>query len=244
MLRDAHLVATGHRHAVVQHQAGADVRPLPGVVQRVEERHRPDQVRREPGEQQAALLERLLDQPEVEHLEVAEAAVHELRRPAAGAAGEVALLDEGRGESAGDGVQRRTGTHDARADHQNVEVRGPVLTGGRHRVEGLGAGAGSEVGGQAHAASLSGSCDPAVSSAQAEGADPGSRGEAVQHETDGRQQREQPEDDARARRRATAAPRSPTAARRAAARPASPRARSARPQDRPVGCRSSSAAAR
>jgi hypothetical protein len=42
------------------------------VGERVEERHRPDQVRRQPGEQQPALLERLADQPEVEHLEVAQ----------------------------------------------------------------------------------------------------------------------------------------------------------------------------
>ena len=42
---------------VVQRQAGADVRAAPRRGgQRVEERHRPDQVRGEPGEQQAALL--------------------------------------------------------------------------------------------------------------------------------------------------------------------------------------------
>ena len=83
----AHLVLPEHRHRVVERQPGADVRPLPAAVQRVEERHRPDQVRREPGEQQAALLQRLLDQPEVEHLEVAQAAVDQLAAAAAGARG-------------------------------------------------------------------------------------------------------------------------------------------------------------
>ena len=74
-----------HRHRVVQREPGADVGPLPGLVQRVEERHRPDQVRREPGQQQAALLQRLADQPEVEHLEVAQPAVDQLAAAAAGA---------------------------------------------------------------------------------------------------------------------------------------------------------------
>ena len=80
---------------VVEQQPGADVRPLPPAVgQRVEERHRAHQVRRQPGEQQAALLQRLADQAEVEHLEVAQAAVDQLAAAAAGAAGQVALLQQ------------------------------------------------------------------------------------------------------------------------------------------------------
>ena len=110
------------RHGVVQGQPGADVRPLVGVVQRVEERHRPDQVRRQPGQQQAALLEGLLDQREVEHLQVAQAAVHELAAAAAGAAGQVALLDQAGAQPAGHGVEGHAGADDAAADHQHVEL--------------------------------------------------------------------------------------------------------------------------
>src|SRR3712207_7570639 len=44
---------------------------------------------------QVALVQRLADQPEVELLEVAQAAVEELGRAGGGAAGEVAGLDEG-----------------------------------------------------------------------------------------------------------------------------------------------------
>ncbi len=151
-----HLVLAGHRHAVVQHEPCADVRPLPGVVQRVEEGHRPHQVRRDPGEQQAAFLECFLDQAEVEHLQVAQSAVHQLRGPAARAAGEVALLDEGGGESARDRVQRRTRPDDACPHDQHVEVRAAGRPGSRHRVESLRARARSEVSCQAHAPSLSG----------------------------------------------------------------------------------------
>ena len=66
-------------HRVVQHEPRADVRPLDDLpVQRVEERHRPHQVRREPGNQQVALPQRLPDQLEVALLQVAEAAVDQL----------------------------------------------------------------------------------------------------------------------------------------------------------------------
>src|SRR5680860_154342 len=126
-----------------------DVRPLPGVVQRVEERHGTHQVWRDPGEQQAALLQRFPDQPEVEHLEVAKAAVHQLRRAGGSAAGEVALLYEGGGEPAGDGVERRTRTDDTGPDHEHVQLTG------LHGVEGFRARTGSEISRQRHANSLS-----------------------------------------------------------------------------------------
>ena len=63
VLGHAHVVLAGHRHArrtapARRRRTGRSQR----VVQRVEERHRPDQVRGEPGQQQAALLERLADQ--------------------------------------------------------------------------------------------------------------------------------------------------------------------------------------
>ena len=68
---------------VVEHQPGADVRALPVLGQRQQERHRRDQVRRQHVEQQPALAQRLADEPEVLLLEVAQAAVDELARPRA-----------------------------------------------------------------------------------------------------------------------------------------------------------------
>ena len=140
------------RHGVVQDQSGADVGPLVGVVQRVEERHRPDQVRRQPGQQQAALLEGFLDQREVEHLQVAQAPVHELAAAAARAAGQVALLDQAGAQPAGHGVQGHAGTGDAAADHQHVELL--VGRGRGQHSQGLVAGGGAERAGLRHAAIL------------------------------------------------------------------------------------------
>ena len=125
VLGHAHVVPAGHRHRVVERDAGADVGALPRVLERVEERHRPDQVRREPGEQQAALLQRLLDQPEVEHLEVAQAAVHQLGRARRRAGGEVALLDQPDLEPARHRVERRSDADDPAADDQHVELPDP-----------------------------------------------------------------------------------------------------------------------
>ena len=105
--RHAHLVLAEHRQRVVQREPGADVGPLPPAVgQRVEERHRPDQVRGQPGQQQPALLQRLAHQPEVEHLEVAQPAVDELAAATAGAAGQVALLEQTGVQAAGHRVER------------------------------------------------------------------------------------------------------------------------------------------
>ena len=125
VLGHAHVVLPGHRHGVVQREPGADVGALPHLVgQRVEERHRPDQVRREPGQQQAALLEGLPDQAEVEHLEVAQPAVDELAAAAAGAAGQVALLDQPGRQAAGHGVEGHPGADHSPADDQDVELLG------------------------------------------------------------------------------------------------------------------------
>ena len=108
---------------VVEQQPGADVGPLPAAVgQRVEERHRPHQVRRQPVEQQPALLERLADQAEVEHLEVAQPAVDQLAAAAAGAAGQVALLQQAGAEPAGHRVERDARADDTAADDEDVEL--------------------------------------------------------------------------------------------------------------------------
>jgi hypothetical protein len=90
----------------------------------VEERHRPDQVWRQPVEEEAALLERLSHQAEVEHLEVAEPAVDQLAAAAAGAAGQVALLHESGGQAAGDRVEGDAGADDTAADDEHVELVG------------------------------------------------------------------------------------------------------------------------
>ena len=71
--------AGGVGHRVVERDPGADVGPLPHpMLQRVQERDRPHQVRGDAVKQQPALAQRLVDQPEVEHLQVAQAAVDQL----------------------------------------------------------------------------------------------------------------------------------------------------------------------
>ena len=109
-------------HRVVQRQAGGHVRPLPPVVgQRIEERNRLDQVRGQPGRHQLPLAQRLAHQAELELLQIAQAAVEQLGRPARGSGGEVARLDQSHGQPTGGRVERRTGAGDAAADHDDVE---------------------------------------------------------------------------------------------------------------------------
>ena len=80
-----------------------------------------DQVRREL-DHQLALEQRLADQPEVEVLQVAQPAVDELRRAAAGPRGEVGLLDERHAVAARGRVERHAGAGDPAADHDDVEL--------------------------------------------------------------------------------------------------------------------------
>ena len=77
----------------------------------------------------AALVQRLVDQAEVAVLEVAQAAVDQLGRHAAGAGGEVALVDEGDAQAAQGGVEGDAGAGDAAAEDE--QVKGPV----RERVD-------------------------------------------------------------------------------------------------------------
>ena len=129
----AHLVLAEHRHRVVEGQAGADVRALPATMgERVEERHRTHEVRRQPGEQQPSLRQRLAHQTEVQHLQVAQAAMDELAAAAAGAAGQVALLQETGVEPTGDRVERGAGTDHTPADHEDIKLRGVLACRG-HR---------------------------------------------------------------------------------------------------------------
>jgi hypothetical protein len=78
---------------------------------------------------QPALLERFGDETEVEHLEVAQAAVHQLARAAGGAGREIARLDQTDRESAGRGVEGRAAADHSAADDEDVE------RGRRHRIE-------------------------------------------------------------------------------------------------------------
>ena len=96
------------------------------------ERQRPDQVRRQL-DHQLALEQRLAHQAEVEVLQVAQAAVDELRRAAAGARGEVGLLDQRHAVAARGRVERHPGAGDPAADHQHVEVLGRPGPRGRAR---------------------------------------------------------------------------------------------------------------
>ena len=121
--------APGALHRVIDHQAGAHVRPLHDLpVQRIEERHRPDQVRREPGDEQVAFPQRLPHQLEVALLQVPQAAVDQLARPARRAGGEVTGLDQTHPQAPGRGVQRGPRAGDAAAHHQDIErARGQLL---------------------------------------------------------------------------------------------------------------------
>jgi len=94
------------------------------VDQRVDERHRLDQVRRELLDQQPALLQRLRHQAEVEHLQVAQAAVDELAGAAGGPGGEVAGLDEADAQPAGGRVERAPGADDARNESRSTSSNG------------------------------------------------------------------------------------------------------------------------
>ena len=85
------------------------------------ERQRLHEVRGELHEQRA-LEQRLAHQPEVEVLEVAKAAMDQLRRAARGAGGEVRLLHERHAVAARRGVQGDPRAGDAAAHHDEVEV--------------------------------------------------------------------------------------------------------------------------
>ena len=79
------------------------------------------QMRRDLLEQQAALVQRLAHEADVEMLEVAQTAVDQLARAARRAGGEVALLDQSHGQAAARRVQGDAAAGHAAADHEDVE---------------------------------------------------------------------------------------------------------------------------
>ena len=110
------------RHDVVEVQADADLAFWPRAVEGGDdERQRMDDVRRE-RDHQLALEQRLADEPEVEVLQVAQAAVDELGGAARRAGGEVRALDEGHAVATRGGVQRHAGARDPAADDDDVEL--------------------------------------------------------------------------------------------------------------------------
>ena len=117
---------------VVEHQAGGDVRAFPPPLgQRVEKRQRLDQMRRQRGQRQLALEERLTHQAEFQLLEVTQPAVKHLRGPTRRAGGEVTGFHQRDFQPAGGGVQRCSGTHHAAADDHDVELLAAETVPGR-----------------------------------------------------------------------------------------------------------------
>jgi len=120
--------ASGVREDVVEQHAGAHVEAFGDAFgQRVEKPHRLDQMRGQPLQQQPAFSEGLTHQAKIGLLEVADAAMHELGRPARRSRGPVAGFENAHTESTGDGVHRTADPHDAAADHQDVQFLGLEL---------------------------------------------------------------------------------------------------------------------
>jgi hypothetical protein len=115
--------AADARQDVVRPQARSELPLAHGAVgiDRVDELHGTDEVRREAAEP-FPLASRLEDEPDLALLQVAQTAVDQLRRPARRSRGEVGLLHHGHLEAAERSIARDTGTVDAAPDDQEVET--------------------------------------------------------------------------------------------------------------------------
>ena len=123
LLLRQHAVALFVRDAgepIVGPQPDADLGVAAAAADRDQHLPRAGQVRRQLA-QRVALGRRLANQADVALLQVAQAAVHELGGAAAGAAGEVAALDQPDRQPAQRRVARHPGTGDPAADDQHVE---------------------------------------------------------------------------------------------------------------------------
>jgi hypothetical protein len=130
MVGEAACPAPEEAQGVVEGDPRTRVEPFPPVVlQRVEERHGSDEMWGEGLDQQGALPQRLADQPEVQHLQVAQAAVDELAGPAGRAGGEVPSLYHAHSQTPGGGVQGTTVADDPATHDEDVQHLG------RHPVE-------------------------------------------------------------------------------------------------------------
>ena len=102
------------------------------MSKREQERHRPDQVRSQPLKQQRSLPERLAHEPDIELLEITQAAVDELARAGRGTRAEVPGLDQPDRQAAADGVERDARPDNAAADHEDLVLgAGQRVQGGR-----------------------------------------------------------------------------------------------------------------
>ena len=115
--RAGEAVAAG-QHVVDAHADAVEGRLPPQVVGH-DEREVADEVRRVL-QQQPPLVERLHHERHVALLQVAHAAVHQLRRPARGPLAEVALLEQQHLVAARGGVHRHADAGGAASDHEHV----------------------------------------------------------------------------------------------------------------------------
>ena len=115
-------VGAGEGQRVVHADADRRVGAFVLVLEGPQEGLGLDEVRRGAGEQSASFGERLVHEGEVELVEVAQAAVDELGRPARGAAGPVAHLDDAGAQAARRGVQGDAGARHPAADDEDVEA--------------------------------------------------------------------------------------------------------------------------
>ena len=111
-----------------------------GVVEREQERHGPDQVRRDASHQQAALLVCFAYEAHVAEAQVAQPSVDELRRGARGLAAEVAAFDERDREPVPGRGCGDAGADDPAAHDQQIEVSARKLfeRDGRGQAEAVG----------------------------------------------------------------------------------------------------------
>jgi hypothetical protein len=116
--------ARGGAHDVAELDADADLRRRPAADARRpwdEVGERPHEVRGDDAHEQRALGRGLPGHAPLALLEVAQAAVHELRAPAARAVREVAALEQRDREPAARGVERHAGAGDPAADDHEVD---------------------------------------------------------------------------------------------------------------------------
>ena len=101
--------------------------------ERADERDRTNQVRRKALQQQTPFLQRLANEPEVEHLQVTQAAVDQLARAARRARGPVSGLEDPDRQATGHGVNRGSCADHPAPHNEQVELFS------RHRRLGAGA---------------------------------------------------------------------------------------------------------
>jgi hypothetical protein len=98
--------------------AAVDHRPH----ERVQKRHRLDQMRGQLVEGQRALLESLEDQGKIEVFQIAEPPVKQLAGPTRGTSAEITGLDQPDPQAAGDGIERAAAARDAGSNDENVQI--------------------------------------------------------------------------------------------------------------------------